>query len=355
MSRSYFESLNNFIRKRHRWIIIAWVVAVLLSLVLIPSFFSAVSYDLTGGFGAPPNTEAEKTANIVKAQFPSSGNDSENSIIVVVQGAEVYSDSLKQKVLALNDKLYNDTEVANFTGELSLYSLEASLLNSSVPAILNQTASLQSNIASISSGLHTLQSNLSALSVNLFQLQDGINQTDQLIFGIPAAFVGAWQGITSQGITAPDIANREANTTVYSLTSNFGGDAQSTGYYQAFFGAWSASFQALPNDTSVASRETFAINQAVTGMLTSGQLDNQTSLMVSLVASNLTVTNWNQPQAISNLSISTMTSSIPADISSSLGASPSSLVNQLYNFGPSPSNLTLERMLLRFCNKATVI
>ena len=62
--------LNNFIRKRHRLIIIAWVVVVLLSLVLIPSFFSAVSYDLTGGFGAPSNTESAKTAKIVDAQFP---------------------------------------------------------------------------------------------------------------------------------------------------------------------------------------------------------------------------------------------------------------------------------------------
>ena len=61
------------------------------------------------------------------------------------------------------------------------------------------------------------------------------------------------------------------------LTSNFGGNAQSIGYYTAFFGAWMASFQALANDTSVATREAFAINQAVTAMLSSGQLDSQTS------------------------------------------------------------------------------
>ncbi len=341
MQKSYFDSLNNFIRKRHRWIIIAWVVAVLLSLVLIPSFFSAVSYDLTGGFGAPSNTESDKASSIMQAQFPSTDNNSGSIIIIVIQGAPVYSDSLKQNVLTLNGTLHNDRDVANYTGESSLYSLEDSLLNSSVPAIINQTASLQSNIASINSGLYVLQSNLSALSLNLFQLQDGINQTAQLIYGIPAAYLGAWQGITAQGVTAPEIANMEANATIYNLTSNFGGNAQSIGYYQAFFGAWSASFQVLSNDTTVANRETFAVNQAVTSMLASGQLDSQTTLLVSSVTSNLTVTNWNQPQAIANLSISTMTSNIPADISSALGASSSSLVNQLYNFGSSASNLTL--------------
>ena len=341
MPRSLFDSLNNFIRKRHRLIIIAWVVVVLLSLVLIPSFFSSVSYDLTSGFGGPANTESDKAANIVHAQFPSSSNSSGGSILVVVQNAQVYSDSLKQKVLALNATLYNDRNVGNYTGESSLYSLEASLLNSSIPAILNQTASLQSNIATINSGLYALQDNLSVLNTNLFQLQTGINQTAQLIYGIPTAFVGAWQGIIAQGVTDPFLANTQANITVYMLTSNFGGDAQSMGYYTAFFGAWTASFQVLANDTSVATREAFAINQAVTAMSSSGQLDSQTSLMVSSVASNLTVTNWNQPQAIANLTISTLVSSIPAGLSSSLGTSPSNLVTNLYNFGPSPSNATI--------------
>src|SRR5208337_1302013 len=133
MPRSFFDSLNHFIRRRYRLVIIAWVVAVMLSLVLIPSFFSSVSYNMTGGFGAPSNTMSAKAANIVQAQFSSSTNGSDNSILVVIQGAPVYSDLLKQDVVALNNVLSNDTDVGNYTGESSLYSLEASLLTSSVP------------------------------------------------------------------------------------------------------------------------------------------------------------------------------------------------------------------------------
>jgi RND superfamily putative drug exporter len=318
------------------------VVAVLLSLVLIPSFFSSVSYNLTGGFGAPSNTMSVKAANIVQAQFPSSTNSSDNSILVVIQGAPVYSDSLQQDVLALNDTISKDTDIGNYTGESSLYSLEANLLKSSVPDMLNQTASLQSNIITINSGLYSLQSNLSELSTNLFQLQTGINQTAQLVYGVPAAFVGAWQEIIAQdpSISYAD-ANTNANATVYNLTSNFGGNPQTIGYYSAFFGAWTASFQALPSSTSVSDREAFAVNQTVTAMISSQQLDAQTSQMMGAVASGLTVTNWNQPDAVANLTISTMASSIPAELSSALGASPTSLVNQLYSFGSSPSNATL--------------
>jgi RND superfamily putative drug exporter len=320
------------------------VVAVLLSLVLIPSFFSSVSYDLTGGFAAPSNTMSVKAANIVQAQFPSS-NSSDSSILVVIQGAQVYSDSLKQSVLALNDTISKDTGIGNYTGESSLYSLEASLLNSSVPDILNQTASLQSSIITINSGLYSLQDNLSELSTNLFQMRDGINQTAQLVYGVPAAFVGVWQEVSqqlnAQGITDPYMANTQANDTVFSVTSNFGGDAESIGYYTAFFNAWNASYQTLPSSTSVSDREAFAVDQSVTAMISSQQLDAQTSQMIGAVASGLTVTTWNQPDAVANLTISTMASSIPADLSSALGASPTSLVNQLYSFGSSPSNVTL--------------
>src|SRR5208337_325157 len=110
MPRPFFDSLNHFVQKRHRWIIIAWVVAVVLSLALIPSFFSSVSYNLTGGFGGPSNSMSVKAANIVQAQFPSSTNSSDSSILVVIQGAPVYSDSLKQEVLALNETISKDTD-----------------------------------------------------------------------------------------------------------------------------------------------------------------------------------------------------------------------------------------------------
>ncbi len=98
MARSFFDSLNHFIRRRYKWVIAAWVVAVVLSLFLIPSFFSSVSYDLTGGFGGPSNTMSDKAANIIKAEFPD-GNSSDASILVVIQNTSVYSDALKQVVL----------------------------------------------------------------------------------------------------------------------------------------------------------------------------------------------------------------------------------------------------------------
>ena len=318
---------------------------MLLSLILIPSFFSSVSYDIMGSVGSPANSESEKVSKILQTQFPEINNETTNTLIIVVQGAPVYSDSLKETVLKLNGTLTKDTSVINYTGESSLYSMEASLLNESLPAIINQTATLQSNITTINSGLYSLQDNLSLLSTNLFQIKDGINQTAQLVYGIPAAYVNVWQGVSQQliafGYTNPFDANNQANATMFSVTSNFGGNAQSIGYYTAFFNAWNASYQVLPENTSLSEREAYAIGQAVAAFLSNPQLDAQTSRMLGLVASGLTVTTWNQLSSLENLAISTMESNIPSELSSSLETSAKELVTKLYSFGPSPSNTKL--------------
>lgn len=339
MARSLFDSLNHLIRRRYKLVIVAWVIAVVLSLFLIPSFFSSVSYNLAGGFGAPPNTMSDKAASIITAEFPSS-NQSDSSILVVLQGTQVYSAALQKSILALNQTLYKDPNVANYTGEQSLYSTEADLLNGSLPLIINQTASLQSNIETLSSGLYSLQENLSSLSTNLFQLQNGINQTALLIYGVPAAFVGAWQQVMTGGITDPVQASAYANSQ-FNVSSNFGGNAESMAYYSAFYSAWTASFQTLSNNTSTLDREAYAIGQAVNGLLSDPQVSTQENQTVGLIASGLTVETWNQSAAIENLTVTSMASDIPSSLTASLGTSPTNLVNELYSLGPSPSNSSL--------------
>ena len=88
MSKSRLDSLNALIKKRHRWIIVAWMVILVISLTLIPSFFSSVSYNITGGLGRPSNSESEKASNIMQAEFPGSSNESSDSIIIVLKGPQ---------------------------------------------------------------------------------------------------------------------------------------------------------------------------------------------------------------------------------------------------------------------------
>ena len=351
MQTSRFDLLNRFIKKRKRLILVVWFAILIVSLAFLPSFFSHVSYDITGGIGGPSNTESQRAQTIINKAFPSSGNQTEsNAIIVLVQGANPYSDSMKNAVLSLNKTLASDSKIGNYTGMQNVYSTEFGLLNSSLPSLLPEVGTLEANISSINSNLYSLVQNLANLSSATFQLEQGVNQTAQLVYGVPSSFVGAWSGVLSSPLCNGNAtcANNQANQIV---APNLSGEAAA--YYGLFFNVWNASFLQFPNsaDPSPLSREQSAVNQTVTNFLSAPQVNSTTKQIFETVALGLNVTTWNQPDSISSLTIATMSQNIPSQLSTSLGVSATTLVTKLYDFGPSPSNSTLgENAISLFAN-----
>jgi len=277
VSSSKFDPFNSFIRRFHRLIIVAWIVVLVLSATLIPSFFAGVSYDITAmaSLGGPKNTESQVAQGIINAQFPSLSGAGKDSIILVIQNptSGVYSDAVKNAVLQLDSKIGSDPSLSNYTGASNIYSAEGDVLNSTLPSFIS----------------------------GLFQMQQGINQTSQLVYGIPAAFVGIWLGIVANQ-TNIAIANQQANATIFAQTGSFGGDQQSIGYYTAFFDYWNASVQTAPtNATQLTQWEAAAVSGAVSQITSSPSLSNVTEGLILSVANGLNVTNWNQGSAIWNL------------------------------------------------------
>ena len=321
---------------------IGWLAVVLVSVAFLPSFFSHVNYNLTGGLGGPSNSESQKAENILHGEFPSTkSNASSNAILILLQGADPYSAAVKNTVLSLNGTLADNQKIVNYTGMDSLYTTEFELLNSSLPSILPRVAVLETNISSINRNLYVLEENLSSLSINIFQLEQGINQTAHLVYGIPSSFVQIWSGLMAQGVTSPAAADEMANATLYQVTENFDGNAQSIQYYSAFYTAWNSTFLTLPSNTTATQRETVSIQQTVGMFLNNPSIENETKHTVELVSSGLNVINWNQESSISNLTVATIAASIPPELPSSLKISATDLVGQLYALGPSPSNKTL--------------
>ena len=153
MASSRFNSFSSFIIKRHRWIIIAWILGLVLSVTLIPSFFSAVNYNITNtNLSGPKNQEAQIAQNIMNTEFPSSNNSGGNSIILVIKtsGASVYSNSIKNSLFALNQTLRFDKGEANYTGMSSIYSTEYDLLNSTLPTFINEASQFGANVTALS-------------------------------------------------------------------------------------------------------------------------------------------------------------------------------------------------------------
>ncbi|MGI0081598.1 MAG: hypothetical protein ACRECH_18510, partial [Nitrososphaerales archaeon] len=148
-------------------IIIVWVIALLLSLTLIPTFFSSVNYNIANtNFGGSKNTESQIAQNILNAQFPSSNNSGDNTIILVIQttGPNVYTNAIREALLSLNKTIGSDPNEANYTGMSSIYSSEYDLLNFTVPSFISGVATIASNITTINKSVLSLEQNLSALN-----------------------------------------------------------------------------------------------------------------------------------------------------------------------------------------------
>jgi RND superfamily putative drug exporter len=305
---------------------------------LIPSFFSAVNYNITNtNLGGPKNQESQITQNIMNQEFPSSNNSGGNSIILVIQSeSDVYSNSIKNSLFALNKTLGSDRNEMNYTGMSGIYSTEYDLLKSTILTFINQTSDLQANETT--------------LNTNLYQLQNGINQTSQLIYGIPAEFVSYWSTELATACSPNNFscANYEANKT---MGTQLSGNIQSLGYYDLFFPNWESS----PNYTNPLAVEQASINATVPTFLNSLNGNPSEQQLVTTTCHGLSVTTWDQKSSIANLTINTIASSLPSSFSSSLGVPANTFVQEIYNLGSSPSSSETWNLASGFFSNATRI
>jgi len=351
LSKSRFDPFNSFIRRFYRVIVVVWVIALVASAALVPRFFAGVSYDVTAfaSFGGSNNAESVVAQDIISTQFPNMNSGGNNSVILVVQtsGGSVYSDQVRDAVFRLNKTLASDPALENYTGMSGLYSAEYDALNSSLPEFISGVSSLASNVTTVNQAVYTLVQNMSTLSSGLFQLYQGVNQTSQLVYGVPAAFVAVWSAIYASvppGMADFSVIDQQSNSTLYAQTGAFGGNQQSVGYYTAFYQIWDASFQsALAVNLTPLQREALAVNGAVSQMTSSPYLDSPTKLLISTVATGLNVTDWSQASAVNGLTITAFSNQVASSLSP-LGLQASdvqNLVSALFSYGPSPPSSEL--------------
>ena len=342
MSGSRFNAYNSFIRKRRRLIIAAWVVAVLLSVAVVPSFFSSVSYNITNVSLGQRSSQDQVAQSILSAQFPSANSTGQDSIVLVIQpsGGTVYSDQIRGALQALNRSVAADPAEANYTGVSSVYSAEYDLLNSTVPALLPGVAALASNVTALSASLYSLQQSVSGLNTNLYQLSQGLNQTSQLVYGVPAGFVQLWGSLVQGGDSAAQ-ADAAANQTVYTRLASEGAQgAEGLGYYEAFYAAWNSSFASQPGLAPV-QREALAVNGTAAQFAQSPTLSSAARGLILSVATGLNVTDWYQESAVSGLAIGTVAAQVPASLTAPLKVTPLYLARSAYALGQAPGNASL--------------
>jgi RND superfamily putative drug exporter len=346
LSNSRFDVLSSFLRKRYKLVLVVWIIAVIVFGTQIPTFFGAVSYNIAGSnFGGPKNAESQLAQNIINAQFPSANDSGGNGIIVVLQNTQMYSPAVQSAVIGLNRSLTSDPALAgNFKGMDSIYSTEYSFLISVVPSLLPQVSQLNSSVASIDSGAHQLFNS----DVLLERGVTGINQTAQLVYGVPSQFVQAWSAALPACGGSPFCADKAVNQTFVAQLGQTP-NPETAAYFETFFGIWNASFASQPSVTNPPPglREQAAVQQAVAALSSSSQVGSQEARTLGLIATGLNVTDWFQKDAVGNVTVIALQPEVPSNLSSSIGVSLKRLVAGLIDLGPSPSNATIQSFTLQ--------
>ncbi|MFQ5910226.1 MAG: MMPL family transporter [Thermoplasmata archaeon] len=154
-----FQGLANFVIKRHKLIVIFWLVLLVISLPATQLVADVVVYEETSM--APEDIESAKAAELISDQFPTSITNS--TALVVVQTGNLFSSRLRDFSLQLEDEVrYGDIDyLDNFT---SIYSIARDYLIGTVPLI------------------HPLVS----------ETEGQVNLSASLIFGGPAFYASSW-------------------------------------------------------------------------------------------------------------------------------------------------------------------
>jgi putative drug exporter of the RND superfamily len=189
-----FRWLGRFVYRRRRYIVVAWIIALVALVPIIMKEGSVTS--LQQGSATGSALESIQASDLISAQFPKSVPNS--TLLVAISGPNVTSTATQVFVNQLVHYVKDDSGIAG----------------------LNQTVDVFSPLYSAINGAN--RATYSAIK--------GANSTSHLLFGVPALYLGAWQRAYASGhnITMSDdvaynstaAALDSANSTSYRLYSS---------------------------------------------------------------------------------------------------------------------------------------
>ena len=206
-----FERLGSFIVKRYKFILVAWVFILVACTPLIMRVGEVTTAQQETGGGAP--TESDKAAEIIDKQFPRAISNS--TMLIVVVNDDVTDQGARDMLLELERRVQSDPAIryleTNTPGAfpkdfVSVYTVERFVLVQAVDGM--------------NSGMY------------------GMAGTVQLVWGIPAQYLGVYGATTGNDTEA----ERQVNATIQATAAQDPATgAMLSGYFTLFRMNWQAS------------------------------------------------------------------------------------------------------------------
>jgi RND superfamily putative drug exporter len=189
-----FRRLGRAVYRRRRYVIVAWIIALVLVVPLILNEGKVSSLNQIGTTGIQP--ESAQAANIISAEFSKSVANS--TLLVVISTNNASSMQTQSLVSSLVRSLKADKNIHG----------------------LNQTVEVYS----------TLYSAIEGANKGAYATIKGANGTSRLLLGVPALYLGSWEqsfgktgNVTASNAAANETAAMtlsDANLTAYRLYSS---------------------------------------------------------------------------------------------------------------------------------------
>ena len=281
-----FERLANFVVKRHKLILVIWIVVLICAMPLAARMNEVTSYqqDTQGTTG---QTESERAQSILDEQFPRVIANS--SIAIVIEAENVTGAEMRDMLLALEARVAADADIAYLEQDrpgafpkafITIYSAQA--------FVLEQAAS--------------------GMSAGLYQTEAMVNQTASMLYGIPAMHASAWAMATN---VSADVTVRDAEAfqaTSAAVAAMVAGmdprtAAMTLGYLQAFIGAWNATAADPGLVAEPMARADAAAGQAAPAFIASLGLPPEQAQVMGAVAMGFNITTFSDRAAVHAFSL----------------------------------------------------
>ncbi len=200
---SLFERLGRFVVRRRRYVVVAWILALIVIVPLLSGLGKVTS--LQQGSASGNQLESVVANNIITAQFQKTVPNS--TLLIVITTKNASSLSTQQLVGQIITALKSNSAITGLKNTTDVYS--------------------------------TLNLILSGLNIAVYRTDTLANQTDLLLLGVPALYLKIWQQATMMG----------ENVTTADTTAYHNATAQLSSINATFYNLYSSHVLYLFNDT----------------------------------------------------------------------------------------------------------
>ena len=265
-----FDKLANVVTKHYKKVLIAWIIILIVSVPAIMKVDEVMSYESTGVTAG--DYESVKATEIITSEFQ--GSVANGTILIVLQADDVTSTASREYVLSLQDKILSSTELKNFTGITSAYTINSMVMSQTVLA----------------------------LGPTMRPAEQQVNSTAFLLWGVPALHVQNWAVSYSDS----EAYNATSIQLSYYLTQQGANQTQiqlTMGYYNAFATAWNASGANPALLTDPVARADFSVNAVAPTFIASLPVADEQKQFMIAVLNYFDLTSFGNPVAVNSFTL----------------------------------------------------